>query len=160
MLYYRLLGKKIVFTAHNVNAGKRDSDDSWLNRISLKIQYSLSDHVFVHTEGMKRELVTDFRIREGKVSVTPFGINNTVPNTGLSTLDARRQLGISLSDKAVLFFGNIAPYKGLEYLVAAFTELVKGDPTYRLLIVGSPKGPRDYWEQVRESIASRCIRDR
>src|SRR5262249_933441 len=28
MLYYRLLGKKIVFTAHNVNAGRRDSNDS------------------------------------------------------------------------------------------------------------------------------------
>ena len=26
MLYYKLLGKKIVFTAHNVNAGKRDSE--------------------------------------------------------------------------------------------------------------------------------------
>jgi hypothetical protein len=32
MLYYRSLGKKIVFTAHNVNAGKRDQNDSWLNR--------------------------------------------------------------------------------------------------------------------------------
>ena len=30
MLYYRLLGKKIVFTAHNVNAGKRDLNDSLL----------------------------------------------------------------------------------------------------------------------------------
>src|SRR5215475_3050340 len=39
MLYYRMLGKKIVFTAHNVNAGKRDSNDSYLNRLSLKIQY-------------------------------------------------------------------------------------------------------------------------
>src|ERR1700726_895096 len=29
MLYYKLLGKKIAFTAHNVNAGKRDSNDSW-----------------------------------------------------------------------------------------------------------------------------------
>ena len=25
MLYYRLLGKRLVFTAHNVNAGRRDS---------------------------------------------------------------------------------------------------------------------------------------
>jgi hypothetical protein len=24
MLYYKLLGKRVVFTAHNVNAGKRD----------------------------------------------------------------------------------------------------------------------------------------
>src|SRR5262245_3946780 len=44
MLCYRLLGKKIVFTAHNVNAGKRDQNDSWLNRASLEIQYTLSDH--------------------------------------------------------------------------------------------------------------------
>ena len=42
MLYYKLLGKSIVFTAHNVNAGKRDSNDSWLNRLSLKIQYQLA----------------------------------------------------------------------------------------------------------------------
>src|SRR5271170_1158157 len=39
MLYYRMLGKKIVFTAHNVNAGRRDGNDSMLNRLTLKIQY-------------------------------------------------------------------------------------------------------------------------
>src|SRR5215211_7078117 len=31
MLYYRSLGKRIVLTAHNVNAGARDAVDSWLN---------------------------------------------------------------------------------------------------------------------------------
>ena len=40
----------------------------------------------------------------------------------------------------MLFFGNIAPYKGLEYLVAAFAQLLKRDRNYRLLIVGKPKG--------------------
>src|SRR6266403_2623792 len=69
MLYYRLLGKKIVFTAHNVNSGKRDSNDSWLNRVCLKIQYHLSDHIFVHTNGMKTEMISEFRIPESKVSV-------------------------------------------------------------------------------------------
>ena len=70
-------------------------NDSWLNRLSLKIQYNLSDHIFVHTNGMKSELISDFRIPEGKVSVIPFGINNTVPNTSLSSAEAKRQLGIS-----------------------------------------------------------------
>src|SRR5258708_39584212 len=32
MLYYKLLGKKIPFTVHNVNAGQRDANDTWLNR--------------------------------------------------------------------------------------------------------------------------------
>src|SRR5207253_4628712 len=127
MLYYKLLGKRVVFTAHNVNAGKRDQNDSWLNRISLKIQYGLTDHIFVHTAKMKRELEFDFGIQKEKVSVIPFGINNTVPNTGLSCAEARRQLGLNTNDKTLLFFGNIAPYKGLEYLIAAFSELLRED---------------------------------
>jgi hypothetical protein len=57
MLYYRSLGKKIVITAHNVNAAKGDGRDTAVNRLSLKIQYGLSDHVFVHTEKMKKELM-------------------------------------------------------------------------------------------------------
>src|SRR6059058_3891009 len=76
MLYYKLLGKRVVFTAHNVNAGKRDQNDSWLNRLSLKIQYQLLDHIFVHTDAMKSELVSEFQIPGRKVSVIPFGINN------------------------------------------------------------------------------------
>jgi glycosyltransferase involved in cell wall biosynthesis len=160
MLYYRLLGKKIVFTAHNVNAGKRDQDDSWLNRMSLKIQYGLCDHIFVHTEGMKTDMISEFEIPESKVSVIPFGINNTVPNTRLSSVEAKRQLGISKEDKVLLFFGNIAPYKGLEYLVAAFDELLKRDGSYRLLIVGKPKGPKSYWNHVRRSIENSDIADR
>src|SRR5205814_6504204 len=119
MAYYKLLGKQIVFTAHNVNAGKRDLNDSWLNRLSLKIQYQLLDHIFVHTDAMKSELVSEFQIPERKVSVIPFGINNTVAKTTLSREEARQQLGIDPKDKTMLFFGNIAPYKGLEYLVDA-----------------------------------------
>ena len=160
MLYYRLLGKKIVFTAHNVNAGKRDENDSWLNRMSLKIQYGLCDHIFVHTEGMKTGMISEFGIPENKVGVIPFGVNNTVPNTSLSSAEAKRQLGVSRTDKVMLFFGNIAPYKGLEYLIAAFDELLKRDRSCRLLIVGSPKGTKSYWHHVRRRIQNSDVADR
>ena len=60
MLYYRLLGKKIVLTVHNVNAGKRDGKDTWLNRLTLRAQYRQADHIFVHTENMKGELSCEF----------------------------------------------------------------------------------------------------
>ncbi len=160
MLYYELLGKKVVLTLHNVNIGKRDSNDSWLNRFSLKIQYGLSDHILVHTEKMKRELLSDFDIQESKVSVIPFGINNTVPNTALTTLKAKQQLGVSSNDKTILFFGNIAPYKGLEYLISAFIELATKDESCRLIIVGKPKGSDGYWNQIHQAIAGSPIRDR
>jgi len=160
MLYYKLLSKRVIFTAHNVNAGKRDQNDSWLNRISLKVQYSLCDHVFVHTDGMKSEMTSEFRIPERKVSVIPFGINNTVQSTSLSSAEAKRQLGTSEGDKALLFFGNIAPYKGLEYLISAFAELLNKDRSYRLIIVGKPKGSEGYWKQIHQRIARSGIRDR
>ena len=160
MLYYRLLGKRVVFTAHNVNAGKRDLNDSSLNRALLKIQYGLCDHIFVHTEGMKTEMTSEFRIPGSKISVIPFGVNNTVPNTSLSSAETKRQLGIDKDDKVLLFFGNIAPYKGLEYLVAAFDQLLKTDRSYRLLIVGKPKGPESYWNEIRHAITSSDIADR
>src|SRR5271155_1692571 len=55
MLFYRLLGKRIVLTLHNVNARRRDSKDTRLNRLTLQIQYHLADHILVHTEKMKSE---------------------------------------------------------------------------------------------------------
>jgi D-inositol-3-phosphate glycosyltransferase len=152
MLYYKLLGKRLVFTAHNVDKSKRDGGRSFLNRFSLRWQYRLSDHIFVHTEKMKTELVTEFGVAKEKVSVIPFGINNTVPNTSLSTADAKQQLGINKDEKTLLFFGNIAPYKGLEYLVSAFIELSKECSTYRLIIAGSVKNCQTYWRAVEQSI--------
>jgi glycosyltransferase involved in cell wall biosynthesis len=160
MLYYRMLRKKIVMTVHNVNARKRDSTDSPLNRLSLRLQYNFCHHIFVHTERMKSELVSDFRIPKSKVSVIPFGINNTVPNTALSTEEAKQRTGVSSSDKTLLFFGNIAPYKGLEYLVFAFKELLNKDRSYRLIIVGRPKGSEKYWRQIQQAIACSGICDR
>src|SRR6266403_5224082 len=160
MLYYRMLGKKIILTVHNVNARKRDSNDSSLNRLSLRLQYNFCHHIFVHTERMRSELVSDFRIPKSKVSIIPFGINNTVPNTALSTEEAKQETGVSSGDKALLFFGNIAPYKGLEYLISAFSALLSKDRSYRLMIVGRPKGSENYWMRIQQAIADSGIRDR
>jgi glycosyltransferase involved in cell wall biosynthesis len=159
MLYYKLLGKRVVLTVHNVNVGKRDSTDSFLNRLSLRIQYWLTDHIFVHTEKMKSELALEFGVPEGKATVIPFGINNTVPNTSLSTAEAKRQIGLASSDKAILFFGHIAPYKGLHYLIAALAKLVTEDTEYHLIIAGNPKWSRHYWDQVQEEIKRKSLGD-
>ena len=160
MLYYRALRKKVAFTAHNVNAAKRDSNDSFLNRLSLRIQYRLCDHIFVHTAEMKSELISDFGLAPAKISVIPFGINNTVPNTRLCSEEAKRQLGLAESDRAILFFGNIAPYKGLEYLIAAFGKLATEERDLRLIIAGRPKGPPDYWQQIQKTIEDQGIHGR
>jgi glycosyltransferase involved in cell wall biosynthesis len=139
-LFYKLAGKKIVLTLHNVNAGIRDSNDSLLNRLTLKFQYRLADHVFVHTNKMKHELCEGFGVAEQAVTVIPFGINNSVPTTDITPQQARRRLGIKEGAKTILFFGNIGPYKGLEFLVAAFQRIAARNPDFQLIIAGKTRG--------------------
>jgi D-inositol-3-phosphate glycosyltransferase len=161
MLYYKLHGKKIVLTAHNVNAGARDATDSLLNRLTLRIQYLLADHIFVHTARMKADLLAGFGVKERVVTVIPFGINDSVPKTALTPAQARHQLGLRGDDKTILFFGRIAPYKGLHTLVAAFERLSAVNPEYRLIIAGDlGEGCADYWNDIRRVIDSDALRDR
>lgn len=154
MLYYKLLGKRIVLTAHNINAGKRDLHDSWLNRFTLKIQYRLVDHIFVHTQKMKNELAEEFGVGEQAITVIPYGINNSVPETDITSSQAKQTLGIKAGEKTILFFGNIGPYKGVDLLVAAFQRLVSTDAGYRLIIAGKLRGgAQSYWEKIQRTIA-------
>ena len=152
-IFYRLLGKKIVLTVHNVNAARRDSKDTFLNRLTLRIQYRLAHHIFVHTQRMKLELSEEFGVTEARVTVIPFGINNAVPNTSLSRSETRRRLGIRADKKTMLFFGRITPYKGLEYLIDAFKQIA-GCDDYQLIVCGRPENDcQSYWNEIQERIS-------
>jgi glycosyltransferase involved in cell wall biosynthesis len=159
MLLYKAFGKKLIFTAHNVNAGKRDGNDSIVNRLTLKAQYQLSDHIFVHTHSMRSELCSDFSVPDRKVSVIPFGINNTISVSALSGQGARKSLGLKSNEKVLLFFGNVAPYKGLEYLIEAFVNLCKLDNDYRLVIAGRLKCDSLYWQSIQDTITAGNVRE-
>lgn len=152
MVVYKLLRKKIVCTVHNVNQARRDSHDSVVNRFTLRIQYHLADHLFVHTDLMKHELCTVFGVRPTAVTVIPYGINNAIPNSSLSCAAARQQMAVKTKEKTILFYGGIKPYKGLEYLVEAFRHLeVVGD--YRLIIAGERKKEAEqYFNEIQRKI--------
>lgn len=152
LIYYRLLGKRVFFTAHNVNAGERDGNDSWLNRFSLRCQYRLLDGIFVHTAKMKEELIHAFNVPKSKIAVIPFGVNTTLPATGVTQTAARKRLGVERHRRTLLFFGNIAPYKGIERLIEALGALVENDPSYLLIIAGKVKDCDDYWRAVQGDI--------
>jgi glycosyltransferase involved in cell wall biosynthesis len=125
-----------------------------LNRWTLKAQYHLCDQIFVHTDKMKRQLVDQFSLPAGAVTVIPYGINNAVPDTTLTPAAAKQRLGIGQAEKTILYFGAIGAYKGLEYLVSAFDRLLERDRAYRLVIAGKPKpGAAQYWRQIAARVA-------
>jgi D-inositol-3-phosphate glycosyltransferase len=155
MLYYKALRKKIAITAHNVNQGRRDLNDSLFNRVSLRIQYRLADHIFVHTQKMKSELHQDFGVADQAITVLRHPINNAFPDTDLSPAEAKQRLGIRGDEKTILFFGRIKPYKGLEHLLDAFRQIVSRDVNYRLIVAGEPKkGNEKYLDEIRQTVDS------
>ena len=157
MLYYRLLRKTIVMTVHNVNAARRDKKDGYWNRATLRMQYRLANHLFVHTENMRAELINDFAVPGMRITVIPFGINNAAPRTDLTACEAKQRLGLRASDKTILFFGRITPYKGLEYLIAAFRRARKRTSGLRLVIAGRIDRCEDYWRAIREDIQEETL---
>lgn len=160
LLYYKILGKRIALTAHNVNRAERDGVDSFWNRLTLRIQYRLVDHIFVHTKGMKDQLASSFGICPDKVTVIPFGSGGMVPRSLLTPAAAKRKLGLPESSRTILFFGRIARYKGLDLLVDAFERIAVDERRYRLIIAGeSTSDWSQHWEEIRDRIESSTIRE-
>src|SRR4030095_7853596 len=109
--YFKILGKKLLFTAHNVDDRARDGRRTGpVDRLSLRYLYRVVDHVLVHTPKMKRELVDDFKVAEQKVTIVPYGINDVIPVSTASRSAAKQRLGLQPDERVVLFFGNTAHY--------------------------------------------------
>lgn len=158
-IYYKLLGKKLIFTAHNIDAKAREGGSSWINRSSLQFMYKIMDHIIVHTDKAREDLINDFHIKEDKISVVPHGINIAVRTSNMTPLQARDKIGVSDRNKVLLFFGNITPYKGLEYLLEALLKLIKADKDYKLIIAGRIKECYGYWKKTQGLIKKFRLED-
>jgi glycosyltransferase involved in cell wall biosynthesis len=156
-VYYRLLGKKIVFTAHNVDSRARAGKRSVLNSTSLWLMYRIVDHVIVHTNKMKQELVSTFRVPDSKITVVPFGINICPPRTCVDSKQARNSLRVPLEKKVMLVFGSIDRYKGIEIAIESLSLLLRKDTSYYLVIAGRDKDCQDYVHELVNLIQERGV---
>jgi D-inositol-3-phosphate glycosyltransferase len=88
-------------------------------------------------------------------------MNEVFPVTQLTTREAKQRLGLHRGERTMLFFGRIAPYKGLDYLVPAVVGLARKRGDFRLIIAGKiEKGHTDYWEKIQREISLSGIQDR
>jgi D-inositol-3-phosphate glycosyltransferase len=114
--------------------------------------------MFVHTKKMKDELCQDFGVTEKAVTVIRHPINNAFPDTELTPVEAKRKLGLRDDEKAILFFGRIRPYKGIEHLLAAFRLLTANRSNYRLIIAGEPKkGSEEYRNEIEQTAGTEFV---
>jgi glycosyltransferase involved in cell wall biosynthesis len=131
-LCFRLLSAQYIYTVHNVLPHSRQG--SWFFRGIYRLVYKIPNVLLVTTQRARRQLMEEFSVPKEKIKVMSIGLNEEMPITSLTALEARRRLGYDAKDKIILFFGKMDEYKGLDMLIDAFDQLKK--PELKLLIAG------------------------
>lgn len=107
--------------------------------------FKQQDLLVVHSEQAEKEALLT-----GRRSIRLFHpIYDQYLSTGLSRAEARKKLGLKQKEKALLFFGLVREYKGLDILIEACNLLPE---EYRIIAAGENytdhnfESPRLLWE--------------
>ena len=124
---------RIIWTNHNLFPHQSKSRIvDYIVRIFL---IHLSDLIIAHTSESKK-LLAKFFFRWRQVIIIQHGNYQKWYKNSTSREDARQQIKLPLDGFVYLLFGTLKPYKGIEQLIAAFSEI--GDSKSYLLIAGRP----------------------
>lgn len=132
---YRLLGGKIVWTAHNIKY--HEQVYPFLDYFCTFFVAKFSHAIIAHGKTAKAKIISTFNLKDThKISVIPHGNYIEVYKNNIEKSDARNDLGLLETDIVFLFFGFIRPYKGVFELIEAFQSL--NIPDIKLVIAGKP----------------------
>lgn len=153
-LLYRLLqllGRRVVYTAHNPFPHERKPSDA---RKFAKL-YRTVDHIIVLTKNTANEIREVCDIPEARVSVIPHGDFDPLfahyPRNEQLVEDIRTKAN---GRKIVAFLGLIRPYKGLDYFINSFPLIKKRVPDVFFLVAGAVGIGNQ--ELIQADIAANC----
>ncbi len=131
LLIAKIIGYRIIWTVHNLYPHEMFFPifDKTARIFMAKIAHS----VIVHCEKAKEELSHNF-FRRKNVFVIPLGIYPKLSEEIVNTAFVKECLGIPKENLVFLFFGNIRPYKNVDYLISQFNKI--NDSSITLLIAG------------------------
>jgi len=142
---FRLRGRKIVVTVHNVRSHEHHALARWMSRLVL----SLADRFIVHTQRNVRVLRKTSGIQVERIRVIPHGVMGVLAQGPRLESTARQRLGLPAEGRTVLSFGAIRDYKGVDVLLDAAARLLGDLPDLKVMIVGRLWGD---WEKYQERI--------
>lgn len=138
-IIFKIKGKPVVFTIHNVLPHERSPLFYHLSRLL----FSQGDHFIVHSKLNRKQLIDFYGISSKAISLIPHGPLDLQINANANRKKIRAELGFLPEHQVVLLFGAIRSYKGIETAISAFARVKSQRPSARLLIVGK------LWESWR-----------
>jgi alpha-maltose-1-phosphate synthase len=125
-LFFFLKIKKypVIVTLHDINTHHGES--SLINRLTNYFYLKVADHVFVHGETLKKELLKK-GFDDANVSIIKHGDYSFFTKYSNEKVE---------EDGSILFFGRIEDYKGLEYLLKAIPLIKKEISALNVIVAG------------------------
>ena len=128
----RLLGLRVVITAHDVEA----FSDSVTVPLFVPWVYHAAHRLIAHSQVARQELIQKLGINADKIDVVLHGNYLASVPSGISRAMARAHFGLADDQRVLVFFGQIKDVKGLEVLLEGFALAREHDPSLHLLIGG------------------------
>lgn len=148
LLLIRILGKKIVWTVHNMK--NHENRFAGIEIFFSRIVSALANAVIAHCEASKEEITEFFRIRRNKIFVIPHGHYVKVYRETRTRQECREGLNLQDSDFVFLFLGLIRPYKGILEMIESFQEI--DNLSAKLIIAGRVQGS-DLFDVIEKKTA-------
>lgn len=149
-----VLGKKVnkMFICHNVFPHERFPMDKLLTKMVLK----KGDSFIVHSKSDGEDLLT---IKpDAHYKQNPHPTYNAFKIRNITKEQARAELGKSMDEKLLLFFGFVREYKGLKYLLNAMPKIKDRLQNVKLMVVGSFGDDKaDYINLIKNNHIEECV---
>lgn len=151
LLIWKLMGIKIVWTAHNLK--NHQNRYLVLDRIFRTLVAKLAYGVVAHSETAKQQVAKAFHLKNiDKIFVVPHGNYLDCYENSTIRAVARKTLEIPDPSVVLLFLGAIRSYKGVPNLIDVFKQVNQDD--VQLVIAGKPSNDR-VGQQIKEQIAGK-----
>lgn len=121
---------KIVYICHNVF----DHERSFFKELLAKLSLRCADGFIVHSQKEKSLLHHLFSKKD--VCYAPLPLFDVFDKNESDHAGLCEKYGLKDTDKVLLFFGFVRPYKGLDDLIIAFRDAQKQELDLKLLVVG------------------------
>jgi glycosyltransferase involved in cell wall biosynthesis len=125
-----------------------------------KLTFKSCDKVLVHTEESKYEIINRYNVNSNRIEIVPHAVMTTCVVSPVQIKNTMNKYKLNNDMKIVTYFGFIRPTKGIDYLIDAFSEVLKKRDDVTLLIAGkAPKVWSEYLTKLKNMVRSNNIEE-
>ncbi|MFJ5762006.1 glycosyltransferase family 4 protein [Neobacillus sp. NPDC093182] len=142
---------KIILTLHSVTF----ISPPYMRKRYLNNYLTQPNVIVVNSQFLKNYVIEKSNLDGKKIVVNHLGVNTDQfkPKWQLDSTSSleilRKKLGVS-DHRILLYAGRLVKIKGVHHILEAMPEIVKADPSIRLIIAGSSFGHRAYFNHLKK----------